>query len=51
MAIDLETSVWVVLLTNRTYEPGAPNRIQQMRREVVSRAVSTAQVQLASLGR
>ena len=36
--IDPETRTWVVLLTNRTYEPRAPNRIQEVRREVFSRA-------------
>lgn len=51
IAIDPETRVWVVLLTNRTYEPKAPNRLQEVRREVFSRAISTAQVQLASLDR
>jgi CubicO group peptidase (beta-lactamase class C family) len=36
--IQPETGLWVVLLTNRTYEPRAPNRIQQIRRELFSRA-------------
>ena len=39
MAIEPETGVWVVLLTNRTYEPKAPNQIQQVRRDVFDRAV------------
>ena len=32
LRIDLRTGLWVVLLTNRTYEPRAPNRIQAVRR-------------------
>lgn len=36
--IDLESGVWVVLLTNRTYEPKAPNEIQSTRRELFTRA-------------
>jgi serine-type D-Ala-D-Ala carboxypeptidase len=42
MYIDLESRVWVVLLTNRTYEPRAPNRISEVRREVLSRAIEAA---------
>jgi CubicO group peptidase (beta-lactamase class C family) len=38
--IDPESGVWVILLTNRTYEPRAPNRIQEVRRELFSRATS-----------
>lgn len=36
--IDPESGVWVVLLTNRTYEPRAPNEIQRTRRELFTRA-------------
>lgn len=36
--IEPESGLWVVILTNRTYEPRAPNRLQQVRREVFARA-------------
>src|SRR5690606_733740 len=40
--IDSETGAWVVLLTNRTYEPRAPNRLAEVRREIFARAVEIA---------
>jgi CubicO group peptidase (beta-lactamase class C family) len=36
--IDPDSGVWTVLLTNRTYEPRAPNRLQEVRRELYARA-------------
>lgn len=36
--IDPESGVWTVLLTNRTYEPRAPNQLQAVRRELFARA-------------
>jgi serine-type D-Ala-D-Ala carboxypeptidase len=42
LRIDVETGTWVVLLTNRTYEPRAPNRLGAVRREVFARAVEIA---------
>jgi serine-type D-Ala-D-Ala carboxypeptidase len=36
--IQPETGVWTVLLTNRTYEPRGPNRINQVRRDLFTRA-------------
>ena len=50
IAVDPATRVWMVLLTNRTYEPRAPNRIQQLRQEVFANAVRTTDPQLASIG-
>jgi len=44
--IDLTTGLWVVLLTNRTYEPRAPNRMREVRREVFERARSGAAAEL-----
>jgi len=40
-AIYLEPSsgVWLVLLTNRTYEPRVPNRLQAVRREMLTEAI------------
>src|SRR5690606_9230764 len=35
--IDPESGVWAVLLTNRTYEPRAPNQLQAVRREFFAR--------------
>ncbi|HUE96120.1 MAG TPA: serine hydrolase domain-containing protein [Longimicrobiaceae bacterium] len=40
IAVDPVTRVWLVLLTNRTYEPKAPNRLPELRREVFARAAS-----------
>jgi CubicO group peptidase (beta-lactamase class C family) len=40
--LDPETGLWIVLLTNRTYEPRAPNRLRQVRHEVFGRARETA---------
>lgn len=40
--LDLDTGVWVVLLTNRTYEPRAENRIAQLRRELLAGALEFA---------
>jgi CubicO group peptidase (beta-lactamase class C family) len=40
--LDLDTGLWVVILTNRTYEPRAPNRIQAVRRAVSERAFEIA---------
>jgi serine-type D-Ala-D-Ala carboxypeptidase len=40
--IEPESGIWVVLLTNRTYEPRAPNRIQQVRRDVFTLATGRA---------
>lgn len=40
--IDFESGVWTVILTNRTYEPRAPNRLQEVRREVFARATGRA---------
>ena len=40
--LDLETRAWVVILTNRTYEPKAPNPLAAVRREVFARAVAEA---------
>jgi CubicO group peptidase (beta-lactamase class C family) len=40
--LDLDTGVWVVLLTNRTYEPRAENRIPQLRRELLAGALEFA---------
>ncbi len=37
--LDPESGLWVVLLTNRTYEPRAPNRIQRVRREIFQAAL------------
>ncbi|MEX2584226.1 MAG: serine hydrolase domain-containing protein [Gemmatimonadota bacterium] len=42
LRIDLATGAWVVLLTNRTYEPRGPNRIAEVRREVFARVVEAA---------
>lgn len=41
--IDLESGVWVVLLTNRTYEPRAPNRIREVRRDLLTGAMRHAE--------
>jgi CubicO group peptidase (beta-lactamase class C family) len=43
-AIYLEPSsgVWLVALTNRTYEPRSPNRIQEVRREMLRAALTLA---------
>jgi serine-type D-Ala-D-Ala carboxypeptidase len=38
--IEPETGLWMVLLTNRTYEPRAPNRIAEIRREMLSIALA-----------
>jgi serine-type D-Ala-D-Ala carboxypeptidase len=38
--IDPAEGIWVILLTNRTYEPRGSNRIQQIRRDLFSRATS-----------
>jgi CubicO group peptidase (beta-lactamase class C family) len=40
--IDPERGVWVVLLTNRTYETRAPSRIAEVRRELFDRAMGEA---------
>lgn len=37
--LDLESRIWVVLLTNRTYEPRAENRISRVRRDVLRSAL------------
>ncbi len=37
--LDTATGAWVVLLTNRTYEPRVDNRISAVRREVVTRLI------------
>lgn len=40
--IDPQRGAWTVLLTNRTYEPRASNRIQRVRREVFQRLAGIA---------
>lgn len=50
IAVDPVSNVWLVLLTNRTYEPRAPNRIQQLRQEVFANAVRPTNLQYASIG-
>ncbi|MDR0786618.1 MAG: beta-lactamase family protein [Gemmatimonadota bacterium] len=37
--LDLRSRSWVVLLTNRTYEPKSENRLGKVRREVITRAI------------
>jgi CubicO group peptidase (beta-lactamase class C family) len=37
--LDLASGVWVVLLTNRTYEPRAENQLATVRRDVLGRAL------------
>lgn len=40
--IEPETGIWTILLTNRTYEPKSPNRLQTVRRELLRRATAPA---------
>jgi serine-type D-Ala-D-Ala carboxypeptidase len=42
MWIDPERGTWVILLSNRTYEPRAPNRIQAVRRAIHDRVAGAA---------
>jgi hypothetical protein len=42
--VDPESKTWTVLLTNRTFDPHASNRIQALRRAVNDRVAQAAEL-------
>jgi CubicO group peptidase (beta-lactamase class C family) len=48
--VDPETGLWVVVLTNRVYEPRAPNRIRELRRAIHDHLALAVREPLVVLG-